>query len=102
VFRDFIIAVSEADRRTALANRLIAPAKITTIHNGIPPVTFLARDEARSQLKLPEHLFVFGTIANLYKTKGLDVYIEAVSKLAEEIKEKSVFIIIGYGPERKN
>jgi glycosyltransferase involved in cell wall biosynthesis len=96
-FRDYIITVSDFDRRSALANRMISPKKISTIHNGIPSTVFLAKDEARSQLKLPQHIFIFGTIANFYKTKGLDVYVEAVSKLPKKILEKCVFVIIGGG-----
>lgn len=72
-YRDYIICVSEADHKAALDNNLIAPAKISTIHNGIAPINFLSREEARKELGLPLDKKIYGTIANDYLTKGLDV-----------------------------
>jgi len=101
-YRDFIITVSHADENSALEHKLIAPQKITTIHNGIGSINFLSREAGRTALRLPADKFVFGTIANHYKTKGLDVLIEAVSQLSEEVKSKCQFVIIGLGPELEN
>jgi len=116
-----IIAVSDRDRQSALANRLIAPEKITTIHNGIPAIDFLPCDEARKALGLSQPFtatsplpsphegmvsiererLVFCTIANFYKTKGLDVLVEAVAMLDKEVRDKCLFAIIGEGTEKK-
>lgn len=102
LFRDFIITVSNFDRASALRHNLIAQNKIKTIHNGLAPLTFLSRDKARNQLNIPQHVFVYGTLANLYKTKGVDVLVDAVAKLPIEVRDKSLFLIFGNGPERKN
>lgn len=101
-FRDYIITVSNADKNSALYFGLIKESKISTIHNGIGQINFLPRDDAKKQLSLPTYKFIFGTIANFYKTKGLDILIDAVSKLADDIKSKCQFIIIGHGPEFEN
>ena len=101
-YRDFIIAVSQADKQSALNNNLITSDKISVIHNGLAPTAFLAKDEARAQLRLPQHVFVFGTVAGFYKTKGLDILIEAVAKLDSKIRDRCLFMLIGDGPERKN
>lgn len=100
-YRDQIITVSEADRDSALKFKLIAPEKITTIHNGLAPVNFLPKAEALAKFSLPKNTFLFATIANFYKTKGLDVLAEAVSLLKNELREKSRFVIFGFGPEEK-
>ncbi len=101
-FRDYIITVSNVDKTSALKYNLINPKKISTIHNGIPPIPFLAKDEARTQLNLPQNVLVLATVANFYKTKGLDVLIDAVSLLPKEIKDKCIFVIFGDGAERRN
>ena len=101
-YRDFIITVSDADRDSALAYKLIAPNKITTIHNGIGQIEFLDKPQARAALKLPDDKIIIGTIANFYKTKGLDVLIKAVAMINEEIKSKIQVVIIGDGPEFGN
>lgn len=97
--RDYTITVSEKDKLSALKYHLVAKDNIQTIHNGLPNITFFAKDEARRQLHLPENLITFGTIANFYKTKGLDVLIKAVSLLHPSILDKCKFIIIGSGIE---
>lgn len=101
-YRDQIITVSDADRESALKFKLIAPEKITTIHNGLAPTNFLPIEEAEAKLNLPKNMFLFATIANFYKTKGLDVLAEAVSLLKEETRQKCKFIIFGEGPESQN
>ena len=115
-FRDFIITVSGFDKKSALANNLIKPDKISTIHNGIPQIDFLTKEKARSILGLPlfskegggSYNFIFGTVANFYKTKGLDVLIDAVSLLplgegpGMRIKDDVLFVIIGNGQDFEN
>ena len=116
-YRDYIICVSDADKESALKHHLIAPNKISTIHNGLPTLNFLAKDETRRALNLPPHpfpspsgrgikgegdKFIFVTIANFYKTKGIDILIEAVRLLPGEIKDKSLFAIIGDGAGFEN
>jgi glycosyltransferase involved in cell wall biosynthesis len=126
-YRDYIICVSDADKESALKHHLIAPNKISTIYNGLPALNFLAKDEACRALNLPPHpfpspsglrlrgsdsrrrgikgggdKFIFVTVANFYKTKGIDILIEAVRLLPGEIKDKSLFAIIGDGSEFEN
>jgi len=136
IYRDFIITVSDADRKSALNNKIINENKIQTIHNGIPQINFLTKEEARQKLNLPNNKFaqryssdedeitstnalkneqkndhsitknsaefIFGTIANFYKSKGIDVLIEAISRLDQPVKDKCQFVIIGEGKEKKN
>jgi glycosyltransferase involved in cell wall biosynthesis len=118
-YRDFIITVSDVDRQSALNNKIISADKITTIHNGLSPVSFLNRDQARAELGLSGILpplplgegrgegffkdkIIIGSTSNFYRTKGLDVLIRAVAMLDESTKSKINVIIIGDGPERRN
>lgn len=98
-YRDYIIAVSDSDKKSALANKIISQEKISTIHNGLGPVNFLTREEARSALKLPADKLIIGCVANFYKTKGVDVLIEAIKMLADDTKNKIQVTLIGEGRE---
>src|SRR5258708_2358981 len=98
-YRDFIIAVSDVDKESAIENNLINKEKITTIYNGLPAIDFLSKADARKKLNFSNDKFIFGTIANFYKTKGLDVLIDAISKLEDETKFE--FVIVGSGSEER-
>lgn len=102
-FRDYIICVSEADKKSALDNKLISGDKISTIHNGLENVEFLPKKEARQALNLStDDRMIIGCVANFYKTKGVDVLIEAISMLSDETKTKILLAIIGEGEESLN
>ena len=94
-YRDFIITVSDADKKAALDNKLIAENKIQTIHNGLPKLQFLEKQEARKKLLLPENKILLGCVANFYKTKGLDILVDAISLLDDKIKNNIHLSIIG-------
>lgn len=110
-FKDIIITNSEFDRRLAIKNNIAKPNKIIVIYNGLGlnEIKFLPKNEAvkfiESKILNTKHKIqsttLIGTIANLYKNKGLDFLISA----ARVIKNKNQnwqFIIIGNGQERKN
>lgn len=91
LFRDYIITVSDADRRSALDHKLISQSKISTIHNGIGQVEFLPPEEARKTLNLPLDKKIVGTIANDYKTKGLDI----LQKALPFFTQNTLVVVIG-------
>lgn len=73
--------------------------KTKTIHNGIQPIDFLSREEARRELcaraGISEDSFIFGSIAELHVNKGFDILIEA-TYLVDDVQ----VIVIGEGEER--
>ena len=100
-FKNKIICVSNFDYKIALTNKIVPKEKLITIHNGIEPIEFLSRQEAREKLNLDNNEFIIGSVGNLYKTKGFIYLIEAIKQLIDEgIDAKAV--IIGEGPERQN
>jgi glycosyltransferase involved in cell wall biosynthesis len=117
-YRDHIISVSNVDRQSALDNKLIDAKKITIVYNGLPQVPFLSKDEAKKELGLErvspplplgegrgegsQSKFIVGSTSNFYRTKGLDILIDAVALMDEETKSKIQVAVIGEGPERKN
>ncbi|PJE58191.1 MAG: hypothetical protein COU81_02160 [Candidatus Portnoybacteria bacterium CG10_big_fil_rev_8_21_14_0_10_36_7] len=100
-FKDIIVTVSKSDRELAIKLGIASPEKLVAIHNGLNQnsLCFLKKDEALKKL-LPESIYkqnnkIVGTIANLYKNKGLDYLI----KSAQET-QGVIFIVIGEGAER--
>jgi glycosyltransferase involved in cell wall biosynthesis len=123
-YKDKIICVSEYDRQTAL-KKSFSNDKLLTIHNGInfEKLNFLPKEEARKALMLKIHpspplkkegvnyldtqslshsaIQIIGTIANLYKTKGIKYLIEAANILYTKYKiQNTKYIVIGEGAER--
>lgn len=99
--KDKIIVNSEFDLQCALKYEIAPKEKFVLIHNGINPkqLKFLPKGESRKALNLSAREMVIGTIANFYKTKGLQYFIEAAGiKTFRQLPAK--FIIIGDGPER--
>lgn len=102
-----VIAVSEADRQSAIDNQITSPTKIFTVHNGIDPAgyNFYEINEARRKLGLADDKRYFGTIASFYKTKGYEFLVEAINILKEEnstLLKEYAWVFIGQGPELNN
>src|SRR3990167_6626629 len=94
-FKDIIITNSEFDKRLATKNKIAKPDKIITIYNGLDAdnLKFLSEKEAKifieskiqnSKFKIQNSILV-GTIANLYKNKGLDYIILAAARIKEKL-----------------
>ncbi|KKL12118.1 hypothetical protein LCGC14_2538960, partial [marine sediment metagenome] len=89
---------------------ICSPDKIIRIYNGInsEELGFLPKQEAKAFLfnKIPEHgvqdaKYVIGTVANFYRTKGINYLINAISLLEAEYRRLDVrCIVIGDGKQR--
>lgn len=112
-FKDRLICVSEFDRKIAIEKKIAPAEKLTVIHNGIEPINFLPGEQAKKKLcfQVPPLLdkergtegeVIIGSIGNLYKTKGFEYLIEAVSILIKDYKLPITAVVIGGGNERKN
>lgn len=102
-----VITVSDYDKQSALANKICAPYKMFSIHNGLDfaKYNFLSKEQAQKDLNLPSEKKYFGTIASFYKTKGHSYLLEAIKILIEEKAEllnTHHWLLIGDGPEQKN
>lgn len=101
-YKDTIITVHPGDE--ALAKQLgIRPRKdIRTVPNGLDVLAFCShlgtRAISRNILGLPEHAFVFGTVANAYATKGLLDYLDVAKKILDDDRG-TMCVILGDGPE---
>lgn len=100
------ICVSDAVRRRLLEDYAFAPHKTLTIPNGVDLARFQPRPEARRLAReawgVPPDALVFGSLGRLHPQKGLDVAIEAFSRVAHEGVTRDAFLVlVGEGPERE-
>ncbi len=105
--KSMVIVISEQDRETGLRLR-IPSGKITLISLGLNPTSLPSQSEAREILnkkttagfgKITQQTTLIGITANLYPTKGLDIFIHAIAQ-NERLRNTTKTIIIGDGPER--
>ncbi len=98
--KDKIICVSDFDRRLALEKKIAPPERLTTIHNGLSPFALLPKKAALRELGMAtDGRLILGSIANFYKTKGLEFFIGAAGKLKAAGLDFEA-VIIGDGEER--
>jgi len=97
-FKNQIICLSEFDKQNAIKNKIAPAEKISVIYNGREQINFLSRDEAREKLNIPKDTTAIGSIGNLYKNKGYEYLVKAISQLSGV---NCQVLIVGDGPERK-
>ena len=100
--KDVIVTVHRGDKELEVRHGIRPRVFSKTVPNGLDVPSFitkiLPRGEARRSLGIPEHAFVFGTIANAYATKGLLAYLDVLER--ELVEDQHAFgVIIGDGPE---
>ncbi|MBI2670137.1 MAG: glycosyltransferase family 4 protein [Candidatus Yanofskybacteria bacterium] len=115
-WKDYIIVNNRHDYEQAIKYGIKPRKEVILVYNGIDPykLEFFDKDEAKIRLYelLPlsqKHAgflhggLIIGTIANFYKTKGLEYLIEAFKILANTLNLiPYTLVIIGDGPEREN
>lgn len=105
--KDKVIVNSEIDREIAIKNKICPADKIVKIYNGIDleKLEFLPKEKAREILLRQEtkdkrQEIIIGTVANFYKTKGLEYLIKAARCLKFDFKQRVIFVVIGEGHRR--
>ncbi len=93
------IVVSKKDR-TQIASWPFVK-KITVVLNGVAPVDFLSREDARKELTISADAFVIGSIGELTKNKNYQVLVEAVVTLQKESPKTCSLVVIGSGEEKE-
>jgi len=96
------IVINQQEYNQVINWPFITKNKLTLIYNGIKPIYFLNRNEAREYFKdkIKDNNLVIGTISELHKNKGLKYAIKSFHQLTKEHKNIK-FIIIGEGEERE-
>lgn len=98
---DKIVCISEAEKASALRNKVAGEEKLALIPNGIDVAEVVnAKAKRRSDLGIGEDAFVVGMIGRLSPQKAPDVFIHAARLIKQDV-ENSAFIIVGDGEQRQ-
>lgn len=99
LFCDKIICISEAERQSALQNRICPDYKLQVIYNGIDIEEYqmtVKGGVSREQLYIPKDAFVVGMVGRLSKQKAPDIFIQMADLLRTKIPNVH-FIMVGTG-----
>lgn len=94
------IAVSHETRRQIARLPFIPAHKLVVIHNGIDELVFEEKHAARSKMGGGSEKIWVGTIAELHHNKGLDILVDAFSRIDFTAHNVGLYIV-GEGEERK-
>ena len=99
-FCNKIVCISDAERESALREKICKPSKLQVIYNGIDleeieKTTPMSRD----QLGIPDDAFVVGMVGRLSKQKAPDTFVKAAKLIKEKIPN-AFFLMVGDGELR--
>lgn len=99
-FCDKIVCISDAEKESALREKICKSSKLQVIYNGIDleeieKITPMSRD----QLGIPDDAFVVGMVGRLSKQKAPDTFVKAAKLIKEKIPN-AFFLMVGDGELR--
>lgn len=98
ILSDTVIAVSQQVQKQ-ISRFPFTKQKIVMIHNGISQIQFESKESARKSLGIPENSFVFGTLSELHKNKGIDIALRSFVSIARRYPDV-LYVILGNGEEK--
>lgn len=99
-FCDKIVCISDAEKESALREKICKPSKLQVIYNGIDLEEIeKTTPMSRAQLGIPEDAFVVGMVGRLSKQKAPDTFVKAAKLIKEEIPN-AFFLMVGDGELR--
>ncbi|UXN12104.1 glycosyltransferase family 4 protein [Lactobacillus amylovorus] len=99
-FCDKIVCISDAEKESALREKICKPSKLQVIYNGIDLEEIeKTAPMSRAQLGIPEDAFVVGMVGRLSKQKAPDTFVKAAKLIKEKIPN-AFFLMVGDGELR--
>lgn len=99
-FCDKIVCISDAERESALREKICKPSKLQVIYNGIDLEEIeKTTPMSRAQIGVPEDAFVVGMVGRLSKQKAPDTFVKAAKLIKEKIPN-AFFLMVGDGELR--
>lgn len=98
-FCDKIICISDAEKQSALEKKICKENKLQVIFNGVDIESYengLHGAVKRSDLNIPEDVFVVGMVGRMSPQKAPDVFVK-MAKLMKDKIPTAQFIIVGSG-----
>lgn len=99
-FCDKIVCISDAEKESALREKICKPSKLQVIYNGIDLEGIKDTvPKTRKELNIPEDAFVVGMVGRLSKQKAPDIFVKAASLIKKKIPN-AYFLMVGDGELR--
>lgn len=99
-FCDKIVCISDAEKESALREKICKPSKLQVIYNGIDLEEIKNTvPKTRKELGIPEDAFIVGQVGRLSKQKAPDTFVKAAKLIKEKIPN-AYFILVGDGELR--
>ncbi|CAX67039.1 glycosyltransferase family 4 protein [Lactobacillus johnsonii] len=99
-FCDQIVCISDAERLSALREKICKPNKLQVIYNGIDFVELNKESKQNVDLSIPKNSYVIGMVGRLSEQKAPDIFVEAAHLIKEQIPN-AFFLMVGDGPLKK-
>ena len=90
-FCDAIICISEAEKDSALREKICRADKLHVIYNGIDVDDY---KKENVELPIPDNAFVVGMVGRICKQKAPDIFVKMAGEVQKRIKN-AYFIIVG-------
>lgn len=99
-FCDKIVCISDAEKESALREKICKPSKLQVIYNGIDLEAIKNTiPKTRAELNIPEDAFVVGMVGRLSKQKAPDIFVKAAKLIKDKIPN-AYFLMVGDGELR--
>lgn len=99
-FCDKIVCISDAEKESALKNKICKSSKLQVIYNGIDLKEVKnAVPKTRKELNIPEDAFVVGMVSRLSRQKAPDVFVKSAKLIKKKIPN-AYFLMVGDGELR--
>lgn len=99
-FCDKIVCISDAEKESALREKICKSDKLQVIYNGIDLEEIEnAKPKSREELGIPEDAFVVGQVGRLSEQKAPDTFVKAAKLIKEKIPN-AYFVLVGDGELR--
>ena len=99
-FCDKIVCISDAERESALREKICKSNKLQVIYNGIDLEEIKnTKPKTREELGIPEDAFVVGQVGRLSEQKAPDTFVKAAKLIKEKIPN-AYFVLVGDGELR--
>lgn len=102
---DYIIAISDEEKNSAILNKICSEEKIKVILNGIDIDEYdnskISDLEMKGKYNIPFDSKVFGMVGRISEQKAPDIFIRVASEINKKLPN-SFFIIVGDGEDKEN
>ncbi|MDS0526656.1 glycosyltransferase family 4 protein [Clostridium sp. SHJSY1] len=100
---DKIVAISNAEKQSAIKHKICINDKVKVIFNGIDISEYennLIKSSDKELLNIPENTIVIGMVGRISRQKAPDTFVRIAAKIKKIIRN-AFFIIVGDGDEKE-